>query len=297
MLVACSGDHSTGDADGGFGATGGTSVGGSALVAGGATNNGGAAANHGGASPGSGGTNTSGSRGAGGTVANPGTGGATTSGGAGTGAGGGLATGGSSGSGGASGTGGAKGSGGASGTGGAKGSGGTSGTGGATGTGGGSSGEPPSLTGIVAAQNAVRAAHGVGPLVWDADLATVAQAWAETCTDTTAPIGLVDHNANRTASYDALAGGNTYVGENIYGSSGTPTGPAAVSSWASEESHYHYDTNTCDSGQACGHYTQIVWATTTKVGCGYHKCAGLTYGGTIVCDYAPGGNISGQKPY
>ena len=160
------------------------------------------------------------------------------------------------------------------------------------------SGEPPSLTGIVAAQNAVRAAHGVGPLVWDADLATVAQAWAETCTDID---GAHRPRRSQRGPYRELrrARRRGYVRrrEHLRFVGARATGPAAVTSWANEESHYHYDTNTCDAGQQCGHYTQIVWATTTKVGCGYHKCTGLTYSGTIVCDYAPGGNISGQKPY
>ena len=73
------------------------------------------------------------------------------------------------------------------------------------------------------------------------------------------------------------------------------TGPDAVSSWASEAADYDYASNTCAG--VCGHYTQVVWATSTKLGCGVSTCAGLTYGHTIVCDYAPGGNISGQRPY
>ena len=73
------------------------------------------------------------------------------------------------------------------------------------------------------------------------------------------------------------------------------TGPDAVSSWASEAADYDYASNTCAG--VCGHYTQVVWATSTKLGCGVSTCPGLIYGHTIVCDYAPGGNISGQRPY
>ena len=159
------------------------------------------------------------------------------------------------------------------------------------GSGGTNSGEPPELAGILAAHNAVRAAKGLSPLTWDPALAKIAHDWVVQCVDSVAPAGLVDHNANRSATYPQ------YVGENIYASSGTATGPAAVNSWKSEESNYNYASNTCASGQVCGHYTQLVWAKTTKVGCALYKCAGLTYSSTIVCDYAPGGNISGQKPY
>jgi len=152
-------------------------------------------------------------------------------------------------------------------------------------------GEPPALAGITDAHNQVRAGVGVGPMTWNAALAATAQAWADTCTDLDAPIGLVDHNPNRSDGHPY------YVGENIYASSGTADPVAAVTAWASESANYHYDTNTCDSGQVCGHYTQVVWADSVDLGCGISNCTGLTFPNTIVCDYGPGGNIGGQKPY
>ena len=150
-------------------------------------------------------------------------------------------------------------------------------------------GEPPGLAGITNAHNQVRAAVGVGPLTWDPALAAIASAWVIQCVDADAN-GLVDHNANRSVGYP------TYVGENIYGSTGDATAQGAVDSWAAEKSAYTYATNTCATGAVCGHYTQLVWAATTKVGCAKHDCAGLTYHSTIVCDYGPGGNTGGP-PY
>ncbi len=35
----------------------------------------------------------------------------------------------------------------------------------------------------------------------------------------------------------------------------------------------------------------------TAVGCALYRCPGLTYGYTVVCDYAPGGNLKDQSPY
>ena len=152
-------------------------------------------------------------------------------------------------------------------------------------------GEPPGLEGTVAAHNAVRAQVGVGPLVWDDQLAAIAAAWAARCVDNEAPRGLIDHNANRSNGYP------TYVGENIYGSGGQASGTDAVALWAAEKAHYHHDTNSCDAGQICGHYTQVVWRNTAKVGCALHDCAGLQFGSSVVCNYGPGGNIGGQSPY
>jgi pathogenesis-related protein 1 len=68
-----------------------------------------------------------------------------------------------------------------------------------------------------------------------------------------------------------------------------------VSAWASEAAYYSYDTNTCTG--VCGHYTQIVWRSTARVGCAKQDCPSLAFRSTIVCNYAPGGNYVGQKPY
>lgn len=70
-----------------------------------------------------------------------------------------------------------------------------------------------------------------------------------------------------------------------------------VASWASEKQWYDADTNECQApkGASCGHYTQIVWADTTAVGCGMSVCE--SQGQIWVCDYYPAGNIAGQRPY
>ena len=150
-------------------------------------------------------------------------------------------------------------------------------------------GEPPGLEGTVAAHNAARAEVGVGPMTWDPALAVIADTWVRQCRDTQAPIGLVDHNAGRSATYP------TYVGENIYGSGGGASGVDAVRLWVGEKASYNYAANTCSG--VCGHYTQVVWRDSLKVGCALYDCAGLQFGSTVVCNYGPGGNVGGQRPY
>uniref|UniRef100_A0A171B052 Antigen-5-like protein n=1 Tax=Triatoma infestans TaxID=30076 RepID=A0A171B052_TRIIF len=53
-----------------------------------------------------------------------------------------------------------------------------------------------------------------------------------------------------------------------------------------------------------GHYTQLVWANTAKLGCGYSYYKqidedGVTawYAGYLVCNYSPAGNYIGEDPY
>jgi len=70
-------------------------------------------------------------------------------------------------------------------------------------------------------------------LVWNADLAAVAQAWANTML------------ATNTDDYNPNAGD---VGENIYSESGADpatSGDRAFASWAAEAASYSWDTSTC----------------------------------------------------
>lgn len=152
--------------------------------------------------------------------------------------------------------------------------------------------EPAALAGITAAHNAVREGVGAGmlPLIWDGHLAATAQAWAEECVDVAAPIGLIDHNPDRSVGYP------WYVGESIAASSAALSGPTAVGIWAAEAAHYNYPTNSCDAGFTCVHYTQVVWAATARMGCGTALCPAIAFGWGVVCNYGPGGNDGGW-PY
>jgi len=159
-------------------------------------------------------------------------------------------------------------------------------------------GEPAALAGITMFHNQIRAmvdttgvAGGALPdLVWDDSLAATARAWVNQCVDKDGN-GLVDHNDGRSTGHPF------YVGENIFASSGTATAHDAVFDWAAEAANYDYANNTCATNQVCGHYTQVVWRATQKVGCAINNCKGLKFSSTIVCDYGPGGNISNQRPY
>jgi pathogenesis-related protein 1 len=99
---------------------------------------------------------------------------------------------------------------------------------------------------------------------WSASLEATAQAWANQCIDVQAPIGLIDHNANRSVGHPY------YVGENIAGSTGTLSPLTAVQLWAAESANYNFSANTCTG--VCGHYTQLVWAMSVWLGCARSYC-------------------------
>jgi uncharacterized protein YkwD len=150
---------------------------------------------------------------------------------------------------------------------------------------------------ILVAHNRARCAvsptaQAMPALSWNVALEATAQAWASACVDLTAPIGLIDHNPNRSVGHELTFG---YVGENIYASSGTASPTGAVTSWDAEKARYNFAANTCSG--VCGHYTQVVWANSLEVGCARALCPSLTYRSGIVCNYGPGGNWGGQWPY
>lgn len=101
----------------------------------------------------------------------------------------------------------------------------------------------------------------------------------------------------------------TYVGENLAYSASTAyvdvdeqklleIAVKGVNGWNSERQWYHISSNTCDDGKVCGHYTQEVWDDSTKVGCAIKKCASASMPSYILaCNYGPGGNMNGKRPY
>jgi hypothetical protein len=157
----------------------------------------------------------------------------------------------------------------------------------------------PVIDAFVAAHNAARARKDLDPapnpelppVTWDAVLADSAYNYLSQCV---VDGDLVAHNDDRTGDYAAL-GGVDYVGENIYASTGNMVEPSdAVDSWMMEKNQYDYDQ---DGFSAAGHYTQVVWRASVRIGCAIVNCPNARFNNTVLCDYAPGGNISGQKPY
>lgn len=126
--------------------------------------------------------------------------------------------------------------------------------------------------------NAARAAVKVKPLRWDSGIAAVAQDYA---------------NQLATGSCSLEHSSGAY-GENLALGSGDMSAAQAVSMWINEKSDYDYYSNSCH-GSACGHYTQVVWRGSYRLGCGKGTCGNGA--SIIVCNYDPAGNYIGTKPY
>lgn len=136
------------------------------------------------------------------------------------------------------------------------------------------------------AHNSKRALHGARPLTWDSSLAREAQVWA---------LDLATRNIMEHAQ-------SNDDGENLYQSFTTSSKPAtckeAVEAWYGEVSDYPFwnpPNSIFDTKAQIGHFTQVVWKSTKKLGVGIasvkHGFWTTTY---IVARYSPPGNYNGR---
>lgn len=136
---------------------------------------------------------------------------------------------------------------------------------------------------ILAAHNVERARAGIPALVWDNQLGSAAAAYAQQMAMT-----------GRFAHSDRAARPGT--GENLWmGTHGAFGIEAMVGGWTSEKQWFVPGTfpNVSRTGnwEDVGHYTQIIWPQTTRVGCALASTPRVDY---LVCRYAYKGNVDGR---
>ncbi|CAX44950.1 conserved hypothetical protein [Candida dubliniensis CD36] len=118
---------------------------------------------------------------------------------------------------------------------------------------------------ILEAHNAKRARHGVNPLTWSNDLYNYANKVANN----------YDCSGN-------LRHTNAPYGENL--ALGYSSAANAVNAWYSE-----------GFTGGLNHFTQVVWKSTTQLGCAYKDCQAKGWGLYVICSYQKPGNIIGQE--
>jgi hypothetical protein len=132
------------------------------------------------------------------------------------------------------------------------------------------------------AHNKERALMAVPPLIWDAALAARATAWAK--------------ELARTDSFEHAD--QKQDGENLWsGTRGAYPPAEMVQAWIDEKILFRPgrfpDVSTNGQWKDVGHYTQLIWYNTTRVGCGLADNANDSF---LVCRYGPPGNWIGDNP-
>ena len=135
--------------------------------------------------------------------------------------------------------------------------------------------KPADKNALLGAHNAFRDKHCAPAMTWSNNLASSAQQWANGC----------------------KMEGNVFThgssGENLFWSSppGGQGDSAVTAAWYSEVGKYNFANPGFSA--STGHFTQVVWAGSTQLGCAKAVCGNFDY---WVCRYAPAGNITGQFP-
>ncbi|KAK9941737.1 hypothetical protein M0R45_007432 [Rubus argutus] len=135
-------------------------------------------------------------------------------------------------------------------------------------------------SGFLKTHNEARAEVGVPPLEWNETIADFAQNYA-----------------NERAEDCAMEHSMGPYAENI-ASGKDMTGEAAVKYWCTEKAEYDYNANKCttpNEADGCYHYTQVVWRTTTQLGCARALCKNGDM--FVTCNYDPSQSPETERPY
>ncbi|MGH0161465.1 UNVERIFIED_CONTAM: hypothetical protein FKN15_061035 [Acipenser sinensis] len=133
-------------------------------------------------------------------------------------------------------------------------------------------------------------------MVWDENLAKSAEAWAAMCIWEHGPQYLL-----------------RFLGQNLSVRTGRYRSILQlVKPWYDEVNDYVFPyPRDCNPrcplkcyGPMCTHYTQMVWATSNRIGCAVNTCHNMNVWGSVwrratylVCNYSPKGNWIGDAPY
>ena len=135
---------------------------------------------------------------------------------------------------------------------------------------------------LLAEHNRERASFGAPPVVWDSAVAASATAHAAQL----ARLGRLQHSSRNVRPGQ---GENLWIGTR--GAFGVDT---MARDWASERRFFRSGrfpaTSRSGNWADAGHYTQMVWPTTQRLGCGLARSARWD---VLVCRYWPAGNIDG----
>ncbi|XP_006524099.1 cysteine-rich secretory protein 2 isoform X1 [Mus musculus] len=120
---------------------------------------------------------------------------------------------------------------------------------------------------------------------WSIQATTNAQKWANKC--------ILEHSSKDDRKI------NIRCGENLYMSTDPTLWSTVIQSWYNENEDFVYGVG-AKPNSAVGHYTQLVWYSSFKIGCGIAYCPNqdnLKY--FYVCHYCPMGNNVMKKstPY
>ena len=136
---------------------------------------------------------------------------------------------------------------------------------------------------LLAAHNSERAKVGVPPLQWDYTLAAAAGSYGPAL----ASLGRLQHSPRASRPGQR---------ENLWrGTRGTFSPEQMVAGWVEEKAYFQAGlfphVSSTGNWIDVSHYTQMIWRSTTRVGCSIYAIENAEY---LICRYSPPGNIDGK---
>jgi hypothetical protein len=140
---------------------------------------------------------------------------------------------------------------------------------------------------ILAAHNRERAGAGLPALQWDDGLAADAAPWVAHL----AKLDILEHAEDSDA--------DDPEGENLWlGTRGHYSPEEMVGLWVAEKKDFRPgifpDNSRTGDFEDVGHYTQLMWRSTGRVGC---ALAAGAEDEVLVCRYREAGNVEGERPF
>jgi hypothetical protein len=139
-------------------------------------------------------------------------------------------------------------------------------------------------------KNSFPFAKNMMQIYWSDRLAANAQRWANQCR--------FEYSSSENRGV-LLGNGDTQfnAGENIFKRSSTGTYPVvdwefAVATWFVEMKRFQGNTDVFNFVDGTNHFTQMIWANTYLIGCGFAQyMEGTNFSNLYVCHYGPEGNL------
>jgi cysteine-rich secretory family protein len=141
---------------------------------------------------------------------------------------------------------------------------------------------------LLAAHNRERTAAGIAALEWDGALAADAAEWARYL----AELNDLEHSPDDPDEMDPQ-------GENLWLGTQSHFSPEdMVVTWIEEKRHFKPgifpDNSRTGDLDDIGHYTQLMWRDTERVGCAVEANGEYDI---LVCRYSAAGNVIGERPF
>ena len=143
-------------------------------------------------------------------------------------------------------------------------------------------------------------ASNMRQMVWDDNLANAAQILTDRCVlavDTSIPAGRLYLKFIVSDLKFSFAGSWSGYGQNLAAGAGFGSWSNAIQAWYNEVKDFDQSTvGNYQYSSPTSHYSQVVWANSYAIGCGYTVCS-TGWSPIYACNYGPAGNYLSQTVY